>query len=209
MTLAPGELGWLGYPAGTPLGPWPMTLGGLPLDQTDEYGSPWNVTEFVGKGSPPTEVEATQRETGHGAWVGHALWAAKPYSITGAYEGGDPVERWAAEQRLLAAVPMATTPTLLVFHEETERQTEVVLNGELTIDPVGEDDEQQRNADPVVQSTLDVEALPDAGREPRLCNYRLAERRVRRGEHDRKHERLGDGELAEEGSGEQASKRDG
>lgn len=139
MTLAPGEIGWFGYEAGVDLGPWPMTLGDLTLDQVDEFGSPWNVTEFTGKGSPPAEVQANQREHAHGAWVGNALWAAKPYSITGSYEAGTPQERWAAEQRLLSAVRLGTTTTTLVFHEETERQTEVVLSGEITIDAAGQD----------------------------------------------------------------------
>lgn len=128
---------WFGYPAGTTLGPWPMTLGTLPLDQTDENGSPWNVTEFTGKGSAPAEVEVTQRQTDHGAWIGNSLWAAKPYSITGAFEGDTELERWEAEQRLLAAVTLGRDTTTLVFHEEVERQTEVTLSGEIEISPVG------------------------------------------------------------------------
>lgn len=128
---------WFGYPADTVLGPWPMTLGDLPLDRTDENGSPWNVTEFTGKGSPPAEVEFTQRQTDHGAWIGNALWAAKPYSITGAFEGDTELERWQAEQRLLSAVPLGQTTTTLTFHEEVERQTEVMLSGEIEVTPSG------------------------------------------------------------------------
>ena len=128
---------WFGYPPFTALGPWPMTLGTLPLDQTDENGSPWNVTEFTGKGSAPAEVEVTQRQTDHGAWIGNSLWAAKPYSITGAFEGDTELERWEAEQRLLAAVALGRDTTTLTFHEEVERQTEVTLSGEIEITPSG------------------------------------------------------------------------
>ena len=128
---------WFGYPPFTALGPWPMTLGTLPLDQTDENGSAWNVTEFTGKGSPPAEVEVNQRQTDHGAWIRNALWAAKPYSITGAFEGDTELQRWEAEQRLIAAVGMGRATTTLVFHEEVERQTEVVLSGEIEVTPSG------------------------------------------------------------------------
>lgn len=123
------------YPAGTVLGPWPMDLGGLGLDQVDGQGGQWSVTEFQGKGGPPQAIEVNQRETGHGAWVGGRFWAAKPYSITGSYTGDSEAQRWAAEQRLLAACPLAGTS--LVMQEEVARQTWVIPNGEVAIDPVG------------------------------------------------------------------------
>lgn len=137
MTLAPGEAGFAGYPQGTVLGPWPMTLGSLELDRVDEYGGMWNVTAFSGRGSPPTALEASQRTRADGAWVGGRFWAAKPYTLDIAYEGPDELARFAAEQRLLASA--TTRDTLLVFHEEEERQTTVVLNGELSIDAINTD----------------------------------------------------------------------
>lgn len=134
MTLAPGELGYAGYPAGTVLGEWPVDLDDLQLDRVDEYGGLWSVTEFGGRGSPPTAIEVTQRVRGHGAWIGGRYWQAKPYTISGAYEGADELARFAAEQRLLQTVGMRDVR--MVMHEETDRETTVVLNGELVIDPV-------------------------------------------------------------------------
>ena len=46
-------------------------------------------------------------------------------------------------------------------------------------------DQEQRDADAVVEPTLDVETLADARRNPRIGDDRLPERSVRRGEHDR------------------------
>ncbi len=134
MTLAPGELGFAGYPAGTVLGVWPIDLDDLALDRVDEYGGLWNVTEFGGRGSPPTAIEATQRVRGHGAWIGGRYWQAKPYTISGAYEGADELARFAAEQRLLQTVAMHDVR--MVMHEETPRETTVVLNGDIVIDAV-------------------------------------------------------------------------
>lgn len=134
MTLAPGELGFAGYPAGTVLGEWPIDLDNLGLDRVDEYGGLWSVTEFAGRGSPPSSVEVTQRVRGHGAWIGGRYWQAKPYTISGAYEGADELARFAAEQRLLQTVGLGDVR--MVMHEETDRETTVVLNGELAIDPV-------------------------------------------------------------------------
>ena len=62
----------------------------------------------------------------------------------------------------------------------------------------GQHDVEERHADPVVETALDVEPLADPGREPRLGDHRLAQRRVGGSEHDRDHERLRDGERAEE-----------
>jgi hypothetical protein len=134
MTLAPGEVGYAGYEAGTVLGVWPIDLDDLQLDRVDEYGGLWNVTEFQGRGSPPTSIDFTQRTRGHGAWVGGRYWAAKPYTISGAYEGGSELDRFAAEQRLLQTI--STRDVLMTMHEEIDRQTTVVLNGEITIDAV-------------------------------------------------------------------------
>ena len=51
-------------------------------------------------------------------------------------------------------------------------------------------DEEERDADSVVQAALDVEPLPDPRRDPIVGDDRLAERRVGAGKHDREHERL-------------------
>ena len=53
-----------------------------------------------------------------------------------------------------------------------------------------ERDEEERDADPVVEAALDVETLPDPRRDPLVGHDRLAERCVRAGEHDRQHQRL-------------------
>lgn len=123
-----------GYRAGQVLGEWPIDLGELRLDRVDEDGGQWNVTAFTGKGSAPAAVETSPRVNAHGSWVGGRWWAAKPYTIDIAYEGETPRDRWAAEHRLLAAAGVEDTP--LVMWEETPRQTLVVLNGEVNIDPV-------------------------------------------------------------------------
>ena len=62
----------------------------------------------------------------------------------------------------------------------------------------GERDEEERDADPVVQPGLDVEALADAGGKAWRRDDRLAERRVGRREDDREEQRLGPREIAEE-----------
>ena len=58
--------------------------------------------------------------------------------------------------------------------------------------PLGdrERDEEERDADSVVEATLDVETLPDPRRDPLVGDDRLAKRCVRAGEHDRQHQRL-------------------
>ena len=61
-----------------------------------------------------------------------------------------------------------------------------------------EHDEEQRHADPVVEAALDVQALPDAYGQAAVRHHLLPERRVRRREDDRKHERLGPGQLRQQ-----------
>lgn len=134
MTLAPGELGFAGYAAGTVLGVWPIDLDDLRLDRVDDFGGMWNVTEFAGRGSPPTAIDVQQRTRADGAWIGGRYWAAKPYTISGAYEGASELDRFAAEQRLLQTI--GVRDVLMTMHEEIDRQTSVVLNGEIAIDAV-------------------------------------------------------------------------
>ena len=62
-----------------------------------------------------------------------------------------------------------------------------------------EGDEEERDADPVVESALDVEALANADRKARHGHDRLAERRVGRREDDRDHERLRPAQRVQEG----------
>lgn len=131
--LAPGELGWAGYPAGVVLDEWPIDIGELRLGRVDEFGGLWNITAFAGHGSAPTDVQATQRTTGHGAWIGDRWYAAKPYTIDVGYEGGARADRDFAEARLLSAVQ--PDGTAMVVHKETPYRTDVLLNGELSIDP--------------------------------------------------------------------------
>ena len=130
--LEEGELGYLGYEAGVILGPWPIDLGDLRLDRIDEYGGAWNVTAFTGRGSSSPEIAVSQRPTGHGAWVGDRWWAAKTYTIDGAFEGEGPADRFYAEQRLLGAVPLEGAD--MILWEETARQTWVIPGGEVVID---------------------------------------------------------------------------
>jgi hypothetical protein len=58
-------------------------------------------------------------------------------------------------------------------------------------------DQEQSDADAVVEPTLDIETLADARRDPGVGNDRLPERSVRRGEHDRKQHGLDERELSE------------
>ena len=53
-----------------------------------------------------------------------------------------------------------------------------------------ERDEEERDADSVVEAALDVESLADPRRDPLVGHDRLPERCVGAGEHDREHERL-------------------
>ena len=62
----------------------------------------------------------------------------------------------------------------------------------------GEHDEEQRDADPVVEAALDVEALPHPGRQPGEHDDRLAEGRVGRCEDHGEEEGLRPPEPAEE-----------
>lgn len=132
MTITQTDYG----PPGTVVGVWPIDLGELPLDQVDEYGGVWNVLEFAGKGSPPTAIDVQQRTNAHGAWIGGRFYAAKPYTISGAYEGGTPADRFAAEQRLLRVA--GVDDVTMTMHEEISRQTTVMLNGEIEIDAVND-----------------------------------------------------------------------
>ena len=134
--LLEGELGYFGYESGVILGPWPIDLGDLRLDRIDEYGGPWNVTAFTGRGSSTPEIAVSQRPTGHGAWVGDRWWAAKTYTIDGAFEGENPADRFYAEQRLIGAVPLEGTD--MILWEETPRKTFVIPAGEVVIDAVNQ-----------------------------------------------------------------------
>ena len=65
-------------------------------------------------------------------------------------------------------------------------------------------DQEQRNADAVVEPALDIQALADARWNPRVGDDRLAERGVRRSEHDREQHGLDERELPEHGDGREA-----
>ena len=95
--------------------------------------------------------------------------------------------RSASAPRMPAATPADEAVADLLQHEvhrSVRRQGSLVRFGE------GERDEEERDADSVVQAALDVEPLPDPRRDPLVGDDRLAERRVGAGEHDREHERL-------------------
>ena len=62
----------------------------------------------------------------------------------------------------------------------------------------GERDEKQRHADPVVEATLDVEALTNSDRETARCDDDLSERGIRGRQDDREHESFGPREVSEE-----------
>ncbi len=62
----------------------------------------------------------------------------------------------------------------------------------------GERDEEERHADPVVEATLDVEALTDSDRKATRRDDDLTERGIGRREDDREHESFGPREVAEE-----------
>ena len=65
-----------------------------------------------------------------------------------------------------------------------------------------ENDEKERHADPVVEPTLDVEALANTERQPRERHHGLPERSVGRSEHDREQERLRPCQRSEENEGD-------
>ena len=69
-------------------------------------------------------------------------------------------------------------------------------------------DQEQRDADAVVEPALDIEALADARRNPGVGNDRLPERSVRRGEHDRKQHGLDERELSEHGDTRESAGHD-
>ena len=70
-------------------------------------------------------------------------------------------------------------------------------------DPEG--DEEERHADPVVETAFDVQSLPDPRRELRERDDRLAERGVGGGEDHREDERLRPRERPENGNGDDES----
>ena len=82
--------------------------------------------------------------------------------------------------------------------------------GDLGLD-VGERDsrEQQRHADPVVQAALDVQALADPRRDPRLGDDRLPERCVGRRQHDPEDHGLLDRQRAEDRRRRDGAESDG
>ena len=67
---------------------------------------------------------------------------------------------------------------------------------------------EQRHADAVIEPAFDVQPLTDPRREPRFGDDRLAERGVRRREHDRQDQRLLDAQPAERGHGDDGSQQD-
>ena len=72
-----------------------------------------------------------------------------------------------------------------------------------------ERDQQQRHADPVVEAALDVEALPDPRRKPRLGHDGLPERSIRGREQDGEHDRLGGDQMREHNSSKNRAENDG
>ena len=71
-----------------------------------------------------------------------------------------------------------------------------------------EGDEEQGHADPVVQAALDVQPLTNADGQAWIRDDGLPERRVRRREHDRQHQRLRPQELTEEHSRDDRARED-
>ena len=90
-----------------------------------------------------------------------------------------------------------------------EHQVDCGVRRHLAVVPLGdgERDEEERDADAVVEAALDVEPLPDPRRNPLVGDDRLTERRVGAGQHDREHERLDEADPrqhadADEGPGD-------
>ena len=73
----------------------------------------------------------------------------------------------------------------------------------------GQRNEEQRDANAVVEPAFDVQALADARREPLVGDDRLAQRRVGRGEDDRQHESLGPCEPRDDGGRDHRAGCDG
>ena len=95
--------------------------------------------------------------------------------------------RSASAPRMPAATPRDEAVADLLQHEvhrAMRRQGSLVPFGEC------KRDEEERDADSVVEAALDVEPLSDPRRDPLVGDDRLAERRVGAREHDREHERL-------------------
>jgi hypothetical protein len=119
------------YPAGTILGAWPVTLGDLALDRVDEHSVEWTLTSVSGWGAASTSGEVVDRPRRNGAWAPKWTRKAKEYNLALAVDAETPEERWAAEQRLIAAA--SAEDTTLIFHEEVERRATVRLNGDVQI----------------------------------------------------------------------------
>lgn len=120
------------YPAGTTLGAWPVTIGGLELDRVDGDSVEWSLTGFSGWGTSSSSGETVDRSGAHGAWAPDWTMRGKEYVLSGSVDAETPAQRWAAEQRMQAAITEADT--LMIVHEETPRQTIVRLNGKLEIE---------------------------------------------------------------------------
>jgi hypothetical protein len=71
-----------------------------------------------------------------------------------------------------------------------------------------QNDQKDRNADPVVEAALDVERLTHTLRKSRIGNDRTTESRVRRREDHTKDQRLTTREGSEQGKRDQRAKRD-
>ena len=93
---------------------------------------------------------------------------------------------------------------LLQYHGER-----VMAAREVGVDVrCGQNDQQQRDADSVVEPALDVEPLTHAERQPGLGDHRLAQRGVRWCQQDGEHQRLGEAQLVEEEGGQERAGSD-
>lgn len=118
-----------------------LTLGDLPLCETDEAGVRWSAQRgrVVGWGSPGSTIRTQSRARGHGVWAGDAWLGARHLAVGGLCFAGDEAALSEACDRLAVAVSLSGA-TLVVREGTRERWLTVRRDGEVlwsTVTPGG------------------------------------------------------------------------
>lgn len=114
-----------------------VSVGGLILGATDEFGVTWTVEKFDGwTGSPAPTLELTQRARAHGATASESFMRPRYMSISGliltaAHEDLDPASARLSAAVALDPVEMIVAHTGTIRHSMVQRQGEVIVT-ELT-----------------------------------------------------------------------------
>jgi hypothetical protein len=109
-----------------------VTIGTLTLDQVDNAGTAWLVTDLVGwRGSPATTLSVTQRPADHGGWVGPTpKLIPRQMELQLFVEAASDDLMTVAYEQLLAAVGIGPV-TLQVTEGGLLRQMVVYRNGDV------------------------------------------------------------------------------